>query len=1369
MTCDLNQRVRTKADTQSIVEALVSTLKEKFPNIKTELLSTEEIQEIYGDSFVDKKGFAFQSQVVLNKDLMTIDTPLHEFGHFYLKVLAETNPDKYTEIIEVSSRFPDHLEALSSIYPELNETDLKEEFFVSNLGLSQDQLLGKFGTGGVKSTLRNLLNRFKSWIVGATSKYGFKSNPLSNVNSLLDILSQVTNEMLDPSIKQFIRPDFLEDIRYSKASTISDEKDLVKALVKVDLKNIDLESDEYINLYIQNVINYAKAGFSLTDSKGGIVLQAKLGTYFSSNSSASSTEQKVRNFTDKFLSGVDPNFNTFITLDKLHTVEGFKDLGRDKYKKYKHILVKVNSQKHVTFYDMSNKSLSGSHNNKDNRKYIGSAFLSDRESEKLGITYTKNKVDVAKLQLGILALRVQKEVPASKIDRIFVNEKATSEAGTPVIGVGTYIDEVVHNLNALTKIPELGGLFEGDIKELLSTPLSPEAIRTNIEEYYTFWINANLNYKDFYKHLKTAEKSKVVKNVKDIAVLIKSKDNPIERQKLITALSERYTFVSKSETLYYKEEKRILERYIAELTNIDDLYRQDQRFTVGLVQAFVDSIASTGNPILDKLFEYLTMAAGKIRRYMISFSKKDDIILEKLIEEFNKISPITSRIENFTTNDARKFFASMIEYQMAYDPATKSKVKVKTGRFVQPDSDEYKGLSAVQKEYIAHFNSSSAEAIHKLHESSEVQVKNFIPIMKSAPTNFYKDTLTTTFTDPGKLPSQLRESWSKFWASGIENYSYHLDEQESSLKAFDSFIGQHTMTKEDLKDSPYGNERRLALLGLSYVKGELVLNNPDLNSGFETDLSYVLNSFVASNIRKYEFDQVQPVIDSLKSFLVTNKELFGNAADKSVKMLEDFFTRFVNEELADPKELASFTKVINKLQSQGNIIILGGETTTALKNLSSGWFSNFKEAIFNFFTGEGFGLWAIAEAHAYVIGDAAKDVGKSGILSKISAEYGLFNMDFKNITSNQNLKTSMTPFRSKWLFYLNHAGDTLNRRLYAAATFIQEGSFDAWSTDKDGNLIYDEKKDKRFYESDGTQTTQQKTLLAQVKSDMIAEGGLDEKGNLKYGHTIRMRNNMKKKSDRMHGAYDQDTSNNFQAYSLGKAFNSLFRYFIDKGRQYGVVADWSKDSSKMFSQNEGKYVPVLNEKGEIIGQQWQGESQEAILASFFGLITGIKNNNGNIFKAWKDTSAKGKKNTMYLFTDMLALFLLMKAFQAFIDDKDEDELDEGWTYVQLNLLKGMIDTAGLGIGSTTNNQGEFKFAQTYVNKAREPLFVTTYWADVVEAFGDLFFTHKPLYKEGENILDNRNMQKLVVATPVVGLPYKIIKNVADVSEDFNEE
>ena len=51
---------------------------------------------------------------------------------------------------------------------------------------------------------------------------------------------------------------------------------------------------------------------------------------------------------------------------------------------------------------------------------------------------------------------------------------------------------------------------------------------------------------------------------------------------------------------------------------------------------------------------------------------------------------------------------------------------------------------------------------------------------------------------------------------------------------------------------------------------------------------------------------------------------------------------------------------------------------------------------------------------------------------------------------------------SKYMYIFSSCPDFFNRMSLFIAKMIEDGSFDAHSVDKDGNLVYNIKKDKRF-------------------------------------------------------------------------------------------------------------------------------------------------------------------------------------------------------------------------------------------------------------------------------------------------------------------
>lgn len=1346
MVCDLNQQVRTQSDSHALLNALVSEISSKFPSVDAQVLSSEEIVERYGEQFSFKKGFVNNSQVVINRDLATIDTPLHEFGHLYLKVLKVENPKRYVEIINSTSTFKNQLDALSNLYPELTQEDLQEEFFVQNLGLTTEELLSKYGESKKISLFRRLLNRFKSWLVGLTSSIGFSGIALKQVTSFNDILHQVGYEIMSPTFKQYIDPELLNDIKFQKTTgPIETELDLIKTLIVTDNKDF-VKSGKNSSTFatqIQELILNNMSDKKIVDGKEVSFLKetyVKDGKLVERNLNQSEVAT-LRRFINSFFSDVvvklDKNNNSrisnnikIVALSDLHEIPGYESLGKN-FNGYSHILVKV---KHgdLSFFDLSGKPMNGIHNASLSRKNIAGVYISDHEADKLGLSYTSNKVHVAKLQLGVLALRVKSKLENKvKIDNLYIPDLNSVDKKGNIVTQGTYIDEVVNNLQKLASIKPLANLFTGELKQFISSPVNVDEIRGNVETHYSELLSYYLKSENIFSHMSDFEKKKTQENMQSILDLMKEKSKADKLQDLITVLSERKLMIQdpydtqKGKSSFYDSEVQILHRYLGELLKVKDLYRQDDRFTVGVFKSFTESIARTGNPILDKLFEYMTIAASKVRKSMVEFREKDAKVLSNLITEFRSINPL-SFLEEFTFNDARKFFNDFVEYTDAYDPKTGKKIPVKTGRLIQKDSKEYKDLTPKQKEYYEHFNKEADKSLKRLH-GEEASSKGFIPIMRKSSGDTAKEIVKT----PLRTWDLIKESFNKLWNEGIDNYEYHLENQSSNSSAYDAFIGQHNNPKE-LK---FGSESRLEKLGLRYGEsGGLVITDLSLNTDMETDLSFVLNSFVASNIRKSEFDKIQPITDSLKSFLIKNREAFGNISDNSLAMFEDFYGRFVNESMADLGELRSINKIIGVLQSKASMAVLALNFGTDVKNLATGWATNFKEAMFNSFVKEGFNLWALIRAHTLVTTDALKEATNKSILNKLNLQYGLYNMDYQYLTGRQNLETSKSLFKSRNMFVFNRMGDLFNRRMYTAATFIQEGSLDAYSLNKDNNLVYNEKLDKRFYNPDGTQTNLQKMFLKTVKEEMLREGGLDKRGNLLYGHTIKMRNSMKSHMDRIHGSYDADHTSRMKSYAWTKALISLKTYFVDKQRRYIGTGG---DSTKLYSENEGKYLPTYDDKGNVIAYDWQAESQEAILASAIMSVKEIFRNKGNFLKTWKSLTPKGKQNMIYLLTDTAMFVLLYAAFSGLFDEEDEDQTLTEWA--QLVSLKGALEaSSGLGDLGTTRS-GDIKVLSTYQSMMEKPFFVTSFWADIMQSLNNLAFSDQSEARQEKDwvkVMDN---------------------------------
>lgn len=126
----LREMFVTKASPEMVTK-LVNYIQDMLPNTNCLLLSTEEIRNAYGESFVndDVKAFTLNGEIILNMDRVTIDTPIHEFGHVYIQYLKFEDNPLYNKIVTDALTHP-FAKTVRQTYSGLTEEEVGEEVFV---------------------------------------------------------------------------------------------------------------------------------------------------------------------------------------------------------------------------------------------------------------------------------------------------------------------------------------------------------------------------------------------------------------------------------------------------------------------------------------------------------------------------------------------------------------------------------------------------------------------------------------------------------------------------------------------------------------------------------------------------------------------------------------------------------------------------------------------------------------------------------------------------------------------------------------------------------------------------------------------------------------------------------------------------------------------------------------------------------------------------------------------------------------------------------------------------------------------------------------------------------------------------------------
>ena len=185
---------------------------------------------------------------------------------------------------------------------------------------------------------------------------------------------------------------------------------------------------------------------------------------------------------------------------------------------------------------------------------------------------------------------------------------------------------------------------------------------------------------------------------------------------------------------------------------------------------------------------------------------------------------------------------------------------------------------------------------------------------------------------------------------------------------------------------------------------------------------------------------------------------------------------------------------------------------------------------------------------------------------------------------------------------------------------------------KDGGLEYNEKKDKRFYNADGSQSKDQKMLHKVVKDQLNREGKIDDDGKMKIGYT----------GEDLHAIknYAVDAFSSMDIDSQGAAAASLF------GRQLGKFKSWinprtGKIMAKPIEESlkTREMIRIFDEDGELVAIEPALTPDEGYMHTI-GKILDNARHDGKSMEAMNEVERKKMADMAADATTLLLIYLL---------------------------------------------------------------------------------------------------------------------------------
>ena len=387
--------------------------------------------------------------------------------------------------------------------------------------------------------------------------------------------------------------------------------------------------------------------------------------------------------------------------------------------------------------------------------------------------------------------------------------------------------------------------------------------------------------------------------------------------------------------------------------------------------------------------------------------------------------------------------------------------------------------------------------------------------------------------------------------------------------------------------SEFGYERRLKeMLGLQLEfdpHGKeiwTVIKNPDgtaTTDSVSRDLELITNYFLLTSKRSigYEND-VLPVLTGIKVFMHDMNSNAKLAQEFKVNEIIDYVNLFTDVAIKSKRRIITGPGDINldKTLNLAHSVIgpyfltlnVSVGMVSALSNMMFAHIEGLSRTLVDAVRKEGiqfYGEGNLIEASVLF----AKDFN---LIGQILQEYQIMDMsEMSQAHSRIRNVTKKQVFSNFWGNWFNWSADFYARAVVAVAQMLHDGSYGAHYLKEDGALGYDPKKDRRFWNADGTQTPEQKVLYENMKDRQRVEGIIKKDEDLTYAYDFRTMGTLKFLSDKyVVGSFDNMVRAMIGAGTLGKAF-SIFKtwffarvtnafqdgYYLDSGGFYVVEKD----------------------------------------------------------------------------------------------------------------------------------------------------------------------------------------------------------------------
>lgn len=363
--------------------------------------------------------------------------------------------------------------------------------------------------------------------------------------------------------------------------------------------------------------------------------------------------------------------------------------------------------------------------------------------------------------------------------------------------------------------------------------------------------------------------------------------------------------------------------------------------------------------------------------------------------------------------------------------------------------------------------------------------------------------------------------------------------------------------------------------------------------------------------QKEHLDRVFPTIKAATIHLQQEGANGNEVYTQDLKYVKDYIeSKILNRSIVDPR-MKEANKILTAIRNAASRLTLAFSPVQMFYQPLQGFWQTVSLIARKPDGTEVFSAKNISKAYSIVYKDFFNFSGNPTLISRLNEHYGINDMDMtqfvERILKNKKGIWNMDDLMMKF----SNRPDYYNRMVLFVAQMLEDGSFYAHSLNKDGELVYNWKEDKRFekfaanpnLKTNDPEYNKQKSLYYTVANQFVVEHTKNANGTpfevnmsnpmpLPRAYTTKEAESIKNVGDSIYGYYSHERKSLIQATALGSMWLQFKTYWSSKKDQY-----LRKGGVKLQGRFVHKVEKYNNPDGTVTEVKWyyQTDSEGNIL------------------------------------------------------------------------------------------------------------------------------------------------------------------------------